>query len=142
MTGLLVLGGMILAFALAIVIAALVNGHWSAGDYQSVPGFIVGGTMAYVGYHGVKRVTEATGDEELSSRGPYVFLITHDTVEFPGTQAMAAETWDRTTTTASLRGSGVGRRLALTNPGKKTRTYFARALGVDPQSVVDVLAQG
>ena len=141
MTGLLVLGVLILAIAVSIVIAALVNGHWSPGDFDAVPGFIVGGTMAYVGFHGVRRVKEARSDEELSSRGPYAFLITDDTVEFPGTQSLPAESWDRATTTASLRGSGLVRRLTLKHPGKRTRGYLVRTLGVDGKLVVDQLSR-
>lgn len=141
MTGLLALGVMILTIAVSIVIAALVNGHWSTGDINAVPGFIVGGAMAYIGFHGVKRAKEAGSDEELGSRGPYVFLLTDDTVEFPGTQALPAESWVRATTTASVRGIGILRRLTLKNPGKRSRSYLIRILGVDPGSIAELFVQ-
>jgi hypothetical protein len=95
--------------------------------------------VSVVGVRGLRRARDAATDAELSAVAPYAFAATPTTVEFPGTQALTGEVWDRATTTVHIRGQGITRRLELTSPGKRTRTYLTRVLGVDAEQVVAML---
>lgn len=67
-------------------------------------------------------------------RAKHLFVITSDTLEFPGVPKRAAESWplDRTTTEST---DGRGGRLVLRCPGFAPRRYLAASMQESPKEV-------